>query len=63
MLALNDALEQLARLDSRQTQMIELRYFAGLNETQVAELLGVSRRTISRETRVARIWLRKTMRD
>lgn len=61
-LLLSDALDQLAVVSARQAQMVELRYFGGLSENEVAELLGVSRRTLSREMRVARLWLRDKMR-
>ena len=61
LLLLNDVLEQLAVLDARQAQMVELRYFGGLSENEVAELLGTSRRTLSREMRVAKLWLRDKM--
>jgi RNA polymerase sigma factor (TIGR02999 family) len=54
MLALNQAIEGL---DSRQRQVVEARFFAGLEETEIAELLGVSERTVRREWVKARAWL------
>jgi RNA polymerase sigma factor (TIGR02999 family) len=56
-LALNDALEELATLDERQCRIVELRYFAGLTIDEVAEALGISSRTIKREWTLARAWL------
>lgn len=61
-LALDQALDRLAKIDSRQAQIVELRYFAGLISAEVAELLGISRGTVTREWRVARLWLRREMR-
>jgi len=56
-LALNEALEELARLDSRQSRVVELRYFGGLNAEDTAEVLGVSLGTVKRDWRLARAWL------
>ncbi len=56
-LAIDSALERLATLDPRRVQIVELRYFAGLTEDDVADVLGVSRATIAREWRGARRWL------
>ena len=61
-LVLNDALRKLSELNARQAQIVELRYFGGLSEDEVAELLETSRRTVSREIRVAKLWLRDKMR-
>jgi RNA polymerase sigma-70 factor, ECF subfamily len=60
-LVLNQALDQLARFSARQAQIIELRYFGGLNVVEVAELLSVSPATISREQKTAEAWLSHTM--
>ncbi|HXS94043.1 MAG TPA: ECF-type sigma factor [Candidatus Limnocylindrales bacterium] len=60
-LALNEALEQLATFSPRQAQVIELRYFGGLNLDELGELLGVSAATISREQRSAEAWLGRAM--
>ena len=57
LLALDEALDRLERLDPRQSQIVELRYFGGLTEEETAELLGVSVRTVKREWSVARAWL------
>jgi RNA polymerase sigma factor (TIGR02999 family) len=56
-LALDDALGLLAKLDPRQCQVVELRFFAGLTEEEIAELLGISARTVKREWRSAKAWL------
>ena len=60
-LVLNEALDSLARFSARQAQVIELRYFGGLNVEETAEVLEVSIATISREQRMAEAWLSKAM--
>jgi RNA polymerase sigma factor (TIGR02999 family) len=55
--ALDDALTTLANLDQRQSQIVELRFFAGLTEPHMARVLGISPRTVSTEWRLARSWL------
>lgn len=60
-LALNEALEQLAVFSPRQAQVIELRYFGGLNVVESAALLGISAATISREQRSAEAWLGRAL--
>ena len=55
--ALDDALTALAKLDHRQSQIVELRFFGGLTEPDIARTLGVSPRTVSSEWRLARSWL------
>jgi RNA polymerase sigma-70 factor (ECF subfamily) len=57
LLALDEALERLRALNARQSQVVELRYFAGLNETEVAEVLKVSPRTVRHDWSLARAWL------
>jgi RNA polymerase sigma factor (TIGR02999 family) len=56
-MALDDALTTLAKLDHRQSQIVELRFFGGLTEPDIARTLGVSPRTVSSEWRLARSWL------
>lgn len=63
MLELNDALERLARLDARQVQVVELRYFAGFSVEEIAELLKVSTTTVKRDWQVARAFLRQALRN
>ncbi|HSJ65192.1 MAG TPA: ECF-type sigma factor [Gemmatimonadaceae bacterium] len=58
MLALDDALE---RLDPRQRQVVEMRFFAGMEEREIAEALGISERTIRREWTRARAQLYRTL--
>ena len=59
LLALDEALTRLAQQDPRQCRAVELRFFAGLSEDEVAEVLGISTRTLKRDWRVARAWLYK----
>ncbi len=54
---LNEALDRLSSLSPRQAQIVELRYFGGLTEEQIAETLEVSVRTVRRDWNVARAWL------
>ncbi|AMY07673.1 RNA polymerase sigma factor [Luteitalea pratensis] len=56
-LALHAALEELERLDERQAHIVELRYFAGMSEDEIATALAVSRSSITREWQMARAWL------
>ena len=56
-LALHGALEELEQFDERQAQIVELRYFAGMSEDEIATALGVSRSSITREWQMARAWL------
>ncbi len=60
-LALDEALDQLEALSDRQAAVIQLRYIVGLSVEEVADLLGVSERTVKGETRVAMAWLRRTL--
>jgi len=60
-LALDEALTLLADIDPRQARIVELRFFAGLTENEVAEMLDLSRNTISREWRTAKLWLKREM--
>ncbi len=57
LLLLNQALGELAAFDPRQAQIMELRYFGGLSEREVAEVLAISRSTVTREWQTARAWL------
>ena len=61
LVALDDALKELAAFDERKARTIELRYFGGLNVDESAETLGVSSVTIGRETRYAEAWLRRKL--
>jgi RNA polymerase sigma factor (TIGR02999 family) len=57
LLALDDALHSLAKLDERQSRMVELRFFGGLSIEETSEVLGVSAPTVKREWASARAWL------
>jgi RNA polymerase sigma factor (TIGR02999 family) len=57
LMMLDDALHELARIDERQAHIVELKYFGGLSEEEVAAVLSLSRTTISREWQSARAWL------
>jgi RNA polymerase sigma factor (TIGR02999 family) len=56
-LALDEALNRLARLDERQARIVELRYFAGLSVEETAEVTALSPATVKREWAMARAWL------
>ncbi len=62
LVALDDALKDLAVIDPRQSRIIELRYFAGLSVEATAEALGIGTTTVKREWRTARLWLRRQIR-
>ena len=55
--ALDEALNALAEIDPRKVQVVEMRFFAGLSVDEVAELLNVSRETVMRDWRLAKVWL------
>jgi RNA polymerase sigma factor (TIGR02999 family) len=61
-LALHEALAELATLDERQAEIVELRFFGGLKIDEVAEAVGVSPATVKRELTTATVWLRHKMR-
>jgi RNA polymerase sigma factor (TIGR02999 family) len=60
-IALDRALVELTLIDPRQGQIVELRYFGGLSEQEVAEVLSISRATVTREWQTARAWLYRRM--
>ena len=57
LLTVNNALEKLESLDQRQAQLVELRFFGGLSEDEVARVLGIAPRTVNRDWNFARAWL------
>ena len=61
LVALDQALTALAEFEPRMAQVVELRYFGGLSESETAEVLEVSRATVSRAWQTARVWLRRKM--
>jgi RNA polymerase sigma factor (TIGR02999 family) len=62
LLALNEALEDLAKLHPRQAALVESRFFGGLEMIEIAELLDVSEATVLRDWRAARAWLARELR-
>jgi RNA polymerase sigma factor (TIGR02999 family) len=61
LLMLDQALDDLTALDPQQGQIVELRYFGGLAEHEVAQVLSISRSTVTREWQTARAWLYRRM--
>lgn len=59
LLALDDALQNLAEVDPRIVQVVELRFFAGLGVEETAEVLGISPRTVMNEWKMAKAWLKE----
>lgn len=59
--AVHDALLELAELDARSAKVVELRYFGGLNNAEIAEVLSVSVPTVKRDWDIARAWLRRAL--
>lgn len=59
--ALDDALDALGRIDPRKVRVIELRFFGGLSLEETAEALSVSTETVSRDWKLAKSWLRREM--
>jgi RNA polymerase sigma factor (sigma-70 family) len=61
MVALDEALKALAELDDRQSRVVELRFFGGLTNYEVAEVLKVSEATVRRDWSLARAWLHREL--
>ena len=59
LLALNDALERLATIDPRKSQVVELRFFGGLSVEEAAQVLNITPNTVLRDWRMAKAWLRR----
>ena len=59
---LDECLGRLSQVDSRQAQIVEMRFFGGLGVEEVAQQLGISPKTVKRDWRVARAWLHREMR-
>jgi RNA polymerase sigma factor (TIGR02999 family) len=59
LIALDEALNRLAKLSARQARVVELRYFSGLSNDETAEVLGVSNATVRNDWNIARAWLRQ----
>ena len=63
LLALDEALDELARLDPRKSRVVELRYFGGLSLEETAKVLEVSPMTVRRDWRAAKAWLYKAVKS
>ncbi|MGB6307634.1 MAG: ECF-type sigma factor [Steroidobacteraceae bacterium] len=61
LMALDDALEELNRLDERQSKIVQMKFFGGLSAPDIADVLGTSLATVERDWATARIWLRREM--
>lgn len=61
LLELNSALESLANFDKRKAEIIELQFFAGLNAKEIADVVGVSTRTVERDAHLAKAWLHREL--
>ena len=61
MITLNEALDKLAEFDELQARVVELRFFGGLTVEEAAQALGTSSRTVEREWRTAKAWLRQNV--
>jgi RNA polymerase sigma factor (TIGR02999 family) len=59
LVALSEGLDELARFDERKARLIELKYFGGMSGEEIAEVLGISISTITRESRLAEAWLQR----
>ena len=63
LLALDEALTRLSALDERQARVVELKFFAGMELDEIAQVLGIGSATVTRDWRMARGWLFQAMRD
>jgi len=63
LIALDDALTQLAAMDPQQSRIVELRYFSGLTIEECAEVLGISAATVKRDWGMARAWLHRELKE
>jgi len=61
LIALDEALERLSEFDERKSQVVELRYFGGLDVKETAEVLKISPVTVMRDWKLARAWLSREM--
>jgi RNA polymerase sigma factor (TIGR02999 family) len=63
LVAVDDALTELAALDTRQARIVEMRFFGGLSAEEAAEVLGISRATVERDWGLARAWLYRRLKS
>ena len=61
LLALNEAMDELAQLDPQQSRIVELKFFGGLSIEEIAEVLSIGHATVERDWKMARAWLRKQL--
>ena len=61
LIALDEALNRLAKIDEQQVQIVELRYFSGLSLEETAEALKISRATVARDWAIAKAWLHREL--
>ena len=61
LLALNEALDELAAMDTQQSRIVELKFFGGLSIEEIAEVLGIGHATVERDWKMARAWLRRQL--
>jgi RNA polymerase sigma factor (TIGR02999 family) len=61
LLALDDALRELSRIDERQGKIVEMRFFGGLSAPEISQAPGISRATVDRDWATARVWLHRQM--
>jgi RNA polymerase sigma factor (TIGR02999 family) len=57
LIAVDEALERLEAMDERQARIVQMKFFAGMNEEEIGEVIGVTPRTVRREWEKARLWL------
>jgi DNA-directed RNA polymerase specialized sigma24 family protein len=58
---LNDALDELSRIDERQGKIVEMKFFGGLSAPEISHVLKISRATVDRDWATARVWLHRQM--
>ena len=63
LIALEEALDELAKLDRRKCQVVELRYFGGLSLEETADVLEISLMTVRRDWRAAKAWLYRRIKN
>jgi RNA polymerase sigma factor (TIGR02999 family) len=61
LLALNEALEELEKMDPQQSRIVELKFFGGLSIEEIAEVLKIGHATVERDWKMARAWLRRQL--